>query len=154
MRAKRRTYSADFKARVALEAVKGLKTINELEVEHGVHPVQVSQWKRPLQEEVREVFATRRSQAVRDEQAREAALYEEIGRLKVELDWLKKKVSASVEDKRQGIELGHPELSIRRQCELLGLSRASDYYLPATESEENLRLMRMLGRITRLPREI
>jgi transposase-like protein len=91
MAAKRKTYSADFKARIALEAVKGMKTINELGVEHGVHPVQVSQWKRQLQEGVREVFATRRSKAVQEEQAREAALYEEIGRLKVELDWLKKK---------------------------------------------------------------
>jgi putative transposase len=72
----------------------------------------------------------------------QAALYEEIGRLKFELDWVKKKLLASVEAKRVMIEEGHEQLSVRRQCALLGLNRASLYYQAATESAENRVLMR------------
>jgi putative transposase len=74
----------------------------------------------------------------------ESELYEQIGRLKMELEWLKKKLPASVAERRAMIEAGHSVLSIRRQCELLGLNRASYYYTPATESALNLELMRRI----------
>ena len=71
-------------------------------------------------------------------------MYEQIGRLKVELEWLKKKLPNSSEAKRNLIEPGHAEISLRRQCELLGLNRSSWYYEPAGESEFNLQLMRLM----------
>jgi hypothetical protein len=74
----------------------------------------------------------------------QAALYEEIGRLKFELDWLKKKLLLSVEARRTMIEVYHPQLSVRRQCELVGLNRSSVYYQPACASPENVQLMRLM----------
>jgi putative transposase len=93
MTEKRRQFSAKFKFQVALEAVKELKTNSEIASQHEVHPTQVKQWKKQLEEEGTTIF---REKAVKDEQAqtaKEATLYEQIGRLKVENDWLKKKVA-------------------------------------------------------------
>jgi transposase-like protein len=87
----RRRHSSEFKARVALEAVKGQKTLNELATEFGVHPVQIAQWKRQL---VEASPATFEGGAHRNERAQEALieqLYQQIGQLKVEVDWLRKK---------------------------------------------------------------
>jgi len=90
---KRRRHSPELKAKVALEAVKGLKTASELAAEYEVHPAQISQWKRQLLDEVPEIFE--RGHKGREAQAeqREVALYEQVGRLKMELEWLKKKAS-------------------------------------------------------------
>jgi putative transposase len=87
---KRKRHGAEFKAKVALEALKGIKTVNELSSLYGVHPTQISQWKRQLQQCSRELFADARAKAAEDQEAAQAKLYEEIGRLKMELDWLKK----------------------------------------------------------------
>src|SRR5712692_9908501 len=88
----------------------------------------------------------------RNGEADSDALYEEIGRLKVELDWLKKKSACSIEELRPLVERGHPEISVRRQCELLGVNRSGLYYEPVGESEQNLRLMRLLDeQYTRAP---
>ena len=62
----------------------------------------------------------------------------------MEVEWLKKKLPASADRKRHLVDPEHPQLSIRRQCELLGLNRSSYYHAPATESAENLRLMRLI----------
>lgn len=93
MTEKRRQFTAKFKFQVALEAVKELKTVSEIASAHEVHPTQVKQWKKQLQEEGANLF---REKAVKAEQAqteKEATLYEQIGRLKMENDWLKKKVT-------------------------------------------------------------
>jgi putative transposase len=82
--------------------------------------------------------------AATDAEAEKAALFEQIGRLKMELEWLKKKSDRSPERLRPLIEGGHPELSMRRQCALLGLARSSLYYEPVPETADNLRLMRLL----------
>ena len=87
----RRRHSAEFKAKVALEAIRSERTANEIGSAHGVHPVQVAQWKKQALAELSQVFADRRAKAVRDEETLRAALYQQIGQLKVELDWLKKK---------------------------------------------------------------
>lgn len=87
---KRKRHGAEFKAKVALEALKGVKTVNELSSVYGVHPTQISQWKRQLQEGSRELFAGAGAKEAQDHEAEQAKLYEEIGRLKMELDWLKK----------------------------------------------------------------
>jgi len=80
------------KTDVALEALKGEKTINEIGSQFKVHPTQVSQWKKQLQEGLAEVFGAKRVQSEASE-ALVSQLYEEIGRLKFELDWLKKKAA-------------------------------------------------------------
>ena len=91
MSTQRKQYSAEFKARVALEALKGLKTVNELASTYGVHPTQIAHWKHRLQKEMPEIFSARRAKREHDQEAFEAQLYQQIGQLKVELDWLKKK---------------------------------------------------------------
>ena len=90
MATQRKRHSADSKAKIALEAIKGVNTLAELSSRHGVHATQISEWKRQLLAGVRGIFATRRCKEDRDQQTLQAGLYEEIGRLKVELDWLKK----------------------------------------------------------------
>ena len=93
MTKKRNRYSAQFKFQVALDAARGQKTINELASEHGLHPNQVSQWKRQLMEEGPTVFSNKTMREQRQQEAAEAELFEQIGRLKMELEWLKKKVT-------------------------------------------------------------
>jgi transposase-like protein len=88
----RRQHGAEFKAKAALEALRGERTINELAAEYGVHPVQVTQWKKVVLEEVPQLFSRRRGAKAKEEEALKAILYQQIGQLKVELDWLKKKV--------------------------------------------------------------
>ena len=93
MSKKRRQHSAAFKFRLALEALKGERTVNELASEHGVHPTQISQWKRQLLDEGAEVFSRHGSHAQREQATMQAELDEQIGRLKMELEWLKKKAA-------------------------------------------------------------
>jgi transposase-like protein len=88
----RRRHAAEFKAQVAAAALKEQQTLNELASAYGVHPVQVAQWKKQALTGLPEVFAGRRARAEQDAAVRQGQLYEEIGRLKVELDWLKRKV--------------------------------------------------------------
>ena len=87
----RRRFSDAFKAKVALEAIKGVSTVAELASRHRVHPNQITQWKRQALEALPEVFGSRRSDEARRQEELTDRLYQQIGRLKVELDWLKKK---------------------------------------------------------------
>jgi transposase-like protein len=91
MSQKRTQYSAQFKFKVALEAARGLKTINQISSEQGVHPNQVSAWKKQLLQEGATVFTNQSARKEREQAAKEAELYEQLGRLKMELEWLKKK---------------------------------------------------------------
>ena len=88
----RNQYSADFKAKVALEAIKGQYTVNEIASRYRVHPNLVTNWKKLALAQLPELFSDQRSRAARDEEDLRAQLYQQIGQLKVELDWLKKKV--------------------------------------------------------------
>ena len=90
-RGTRRQHSAELKAKVALAAIKGDHTVNEIGAMYGVHPAMIAKWKKQLLEDVPQVFASRRSAAVRAQEDVTGTLYQEIGRLKIELDWLKKK---------------------------------------------------------------
>jgi len=93
MTQKRRRYSAEFKFKVALDAVKELRTLNELSSEHGVHPNQISQWKGKLLTEGDTLFSNKNVRQQREQETLQADLYEQIGRLQMELAWLKKKVT-------------------------------------------------------------
>ena len=86
----RKRYSADLKAKVALEAIKGQKTANEIAAEYGVHPIQIAQWEKQALDELPQIFTSGRSTHKQSEEALTTApLYQEIGHLKVQLDWLK-----------------------------------------------------------------
>lgn len=89
---KRKQYSSQLKATVALEAVKNQKTIAEIGSEYSVHPNQVGKWKKQLLEQLPLLFSDGRKKSDADKQRTEAELYQQIGQMKVELDWLKKKV--------------------------------------------------------------
>lgn len=88
----RKNYPANFKVKVALAALKGDKTQAQLASEFGVHSNQIQQWKKRLQSEAATIFSSRRSRAERAAEELQAELYQQIGQLKVELDWLKKRV--------------------------------------------------------------
>jgi len=87
----RKQYEASFKAKVALEAIKGEETVAQLADVFGVHPNQISRWKAELLEKLPDLFSDRRKRADKDREETESELYRQIGQLKVELDWLKKK---------------------------------------------------------------
>lgn len=93
MTKKRKQYSHQFKFKVALEAVKGLKTINEIASLNNIHPNLVSNWKKQLLAEGPTVFGQDAARQLRAQSDREAELFEQIGRLKMELEWLKKKAA-------------------------------------------------------------
>jgi len=128
MSGKRKRHSPEFKSKVALAATKGLKTSSELASEYQVHPTQITQWKRQLLSVIQDAFKNPSKGKQRTEDELTAPLYEQIGRLKVELDWLKKKLPKSMRGKCKMIEPHSENISISRQCELLGLSRSSYYY--------------------------
>src|SRR5437667_5729390 len=86
----RRSFSAEMKARIALEAIKGQKTIQEIASHYGVHPNQVITWKRQAVQGTPAVFADCRAHPDTSDEALKAELYQQIGQLQVELDWLKK----------------------------------------------------------------
>ena len=91
----RRSFSAEMKARIALEAIKEQKTIQEIASHYGVHPSQVTNWKRQAVQGVPELFSDRRLQSGTSEEAIKAELYEQIGQLQVELNWYKKESGLS-----------------------------------------------------------
>ncbi len=87
----RKRYESAFKAKIALEAIKGERTISELGSRYGVHPNQISVWKKRALDGLPDLFSSGRKKRENDSEELQAALFEQIGRLKVELDWLKKK---------------------------------------------------------------
>jgi len=87
----RKQYSAEFKTKAALEAIKGLRTVNEIASDLGVHPSQIALWKRQVLDAIPEAFSSQRGQNQKAQEDLTAQLYQQIGQLKVELDWLKKK---------------------------------------------------------------
>jgi transposase-like protein len=91
MENKRRKFNGSFKAKVALAAVKADRTMAELASEFGVHANQIAKWKRQLLDGLPGVFADGHREDLRQQQALTDRLYQQIGQLKVELDWLKKK---------------------------------------------------------------
>jgi len=92
MTKQRRRHSAQFKFQVAMDALKETKTIAQLSAQYGVHPNQISHWKKQLIDEGSTVFSKANADQQRRQESIQAALYEQIGRLKMELEWLRKKV--------------------------------------------------------------
>jgi putative transposase len=111
-----------------------------------VHPTQIAHWKQRLHKEMPEIFSARRAKREHDQEAFQAQLDQQIGQLKVALDWMKKKLDLSPDAKRELIEPEHPQIRIARQCALLGLPRATYYSQAQGERTENLSLMRLLDK--------
>lgn len=91
MAKKRKQHSADFKAKVALEALKGQRTANEIAGAYGVHPVQVANWKKKAVEALPNALSDGRARSAKADEKEKARLYEQIGKLQMELEWLKKR---------------------------------------------------------------
>ena len=92
MKGKRRAHSDKFKAKVAIEALRGVKTLSELATEYKIHPSQITTWKKQLQVNAAELFTRGSKSKSKSEEELTAPLYEEIGRLKMDLKWLEKKL--------------------------------------------------------------
>ena len=95
MKRARRQYSADWKAKIALEAIKGQRTIQQIASHYEIHPNLVTHWKKQLLEGAAEIFSSGREGAAKADEELKAELYQQVGKLQVELDWLKKKSGLS-----------------------------------------------------------
>ena len=146
MSMKRKVYSPSFRAKVAVRAIRGDKSIHEIAAEYEVSPRMVMNWKKRLQDHVDELFQDHRVKR-KEETTKESELFEQIGRLKMEIDWLKKKASASTKKRRGMVGLNCSDISITRQCELVGLPRSTYYFQPQAESEHNLKLMQKIDEL-------
>ena len=93
---KRKVHTPEFKAKVGIEAMRELKTINEIGRAYGVHPAQVGKWKKLILEQAKTLFEGKRGPKPLAAHQEPELLYGEIGKLKVELDWLKKKSGISL----------------------------------------------------------
>ena len=144
MRKMRKTYSASDKAKIALEALKGDVTLNQLTAKYQVHSTQINAWKKRLKEGVAEIFKDQRSKEDYSKEALIEELYKKVGQLQLEIDWLKKNLNYSTETRRGLIEPAHPFFSIDLQCDLLNLSRSSYYYLPLPVDALTLQLLRLI----------
>ena len=115
-----------------MEAISGRKTFHQIADDHAIHPIQVIQWKRQLLEGASELFTRgEQTEDTEEGQAKEAELFQQIGRLQMELEWLKKSLNCTdARGLRKLVDSGHPELSFSRQCALLGLPRSTLYYRP------------------------
>ena len=91
MPAARTTFSSEIKAKVALDAIKGELTVNEISSNYGVHSSQITSWKKQAMDELKLVFFDKRGKKNKLNEQLIEELYKQIGQLKVELDWLKKK---------------------------------------------------------------
>ena len=87
----RRQFSGEFKAKVAVEAIKGQRTIQEMASTYRIHPNQITSWKKQLIAEAAEIFSGGRQRQRQEDEQEKTSLYEQIGKLQVELDWLQKK---------------------------------------------------------------
>jgi putative transposase len=115
-------------------------------------PNLIREWKKLLLSELPQVFNSRNGDEQKTLEEERDRLFQQIGQLQYELAWLKKSWRGTLSQKRQAIAIDEPRLSVRRQCDLLGLSRGSWQYRPVGESEENLQLMRLLDeQYTRTP---
>src|SRR5207244_10147979 len=109
MAGKRKQHTTAFKAQVALAALKGDRTVNELASQYGVHPTLIHTWKKQLLAGADQVFSNGSKAVTADAEAETAELFEQIGRLKMELEWLKNKSDRSPDELRTQVEPDQPE---------------------------------------------
>ena len=147
MARKRRRFTAEFKKKVALEALRETDTVQAIASRHEVHANQAGAWKRQAVDGLDEVFAGGAAKGLSEHEATVRDLHAKIGELTVERDFFSARVAALSRSERMGMVEEDGPLSLSRQCGLLGVSRSSLYYEPAGESAENLALMRRLDEL-------
>ena len=145
MKRKRKKYPAEFKAKVALEAIKGDETVQQLANRFGVHPTMITRWKKELMENAPELFG---KGAKRDKD-----IHPGPDRRALPPDWTAKGTAGffsqkgrllGTKERKAMVEPAYKGLSVRRQCELLGLSRSAYYYRPRPVDKETLEIMRLI----------
>jgi putative transposase len=146
MKNKRNRYSAAEKSKIALEAIKGDLTLSEISSKYRVHATQINKWKKQALDYLAMAFTEKFKQPDNQEE-KLAELYQQIGQLKVENDFLKKKVICLTGDRRILLEPNHASLSLRKQCALLDINRSSVYYTPKVVDAGTLALMRHVDEI-------
>ena len=148
MSSKRRRFSGELKAKVALEAFRGDRTLQEIASQHQVHPNQVGAWKRQAIEGLVEVFSKGTEHRRRDHESEVRDLHAKIGELIVERDFMSRGFRSMSRPERHAMMVrDHPTLSLSRQCRLPSLGRSSLYYTPKGESAETLVLMRRIDEL-------
>ncbi|NQX72306.1 MAG: IS3 family transposase [Epibacterium sp.] len=143
---KRKNHSPEFKAKVALEAIREEMTLAELSKKYGVHPTQIGTWKRAAIENMATAFTRRGGASEQVSAADVDKLHSKIGQLVVERDFLAEASHQLPRDARQKMVSREHKLSLRKQCELLQLSRSRLYYQPVGESTETLRFMEIIDK--------
>ena len=144
----RRRFTGEFKAKVALEALRGDKTIQEIATRHKVHPNQVSAWKQPAVEGMKEVFSKGAERSRGDHEGEIRDLHAKIGGVDGGAGFFGQRAQVvSRERRRAMIRRDHPRLSLSRQCRLLSVSRSSLYHRPKGENAQNLGLMRRIDEL-------
>src|SRR5260370_3911957 len=111
----RRRFSADVKAKVALDAIREQRTINELASEYGVHPNLIREWKKHLLSELPQAFSSHKAEDQRTLEEERDRLFQQIGQLQYALAWLQQQLARSVEQNRRAIEVDEPRLRVLRQ---------------------------------------
>jgi len=148
MSKERRKHSPSFKAKVALEAIKGEATVAQLAARHEVRPGQIQAWKKGLLEGASGVFNGNQDKRQKSDEDLVVRLYRQIGQLKVERSFRGRiggEVRSMSRERRRGmVNRRHQMLSTVRQCALLGISRSSVYYRPRGPSQMDLALMRWI----------
>ncbi|PNE73353.1 IS3 family transposase [Burkholderia thailandensis] len=142
----RRTHSAAFKAKVALAAVKGERTLAELAQQFDVHPNQITEWKRQLQERAVDVFGAAGTPS-NEPPVDVKTLHAKIGQLTLENDFLFRSARQSRTAERKAMIDRTHALPVSRQTRLVGIARSSAYYRPQPVSETDLLLMRRIDEV-------
>ncbi|NEX64571.1 IS3 family transposase [Noviherbaspirillum galbum] len=142
----RRNHASGFKAKVALAAIKGDKTLAEIAQQFDVHPNQVTEWKRQLQERAADVFDG--ATASKSEQEPDLkTLHAKIGQLTLENDFLGRRAhQGGTAERKEMIDRTH-DLPVSRQCQILSLARSTAYYRPQATSEADLTVMRRIDEL-------
>ncbi|WP_369751080.1 IS3 family transposase [Bordetella sp. FB-8] len=142
----RRTHSAAFKAKVALAAVKGERTLAELAQQFDVHPNQITEWKRQLQERAADVFGAAGGQS-NEPPVDLKALHAKIGQLALENDFLGRRAhQGRLAERKAMIDRSHA-LPVSQQAKLVGIARSSAYYRPQPVSQADQLLMRCIDEL-------
>jgi len=139
MKKQAKQYSAEEKAKIVIEAIKGELTIAQITSKYGVHATQINNWKKQGVELLIQGFKSSGKSADTGEQDLIRRLYEQIGQLSVERDWLKKNLHClDLKTRILLIEPSNMQLSIAEQCKLLAVNRSSYYYKPVVFDEQTI----------------
>jgi putative transposase len=139
----KRKFTSEFKLRVILDALREKQILSELSQKYQLHSNQISLWKQDFLNKALKVMPSKQDKVPLDDPEKKE-LYTKIGQLQMEVDFFKKKVVMIPRDERYKMFSLHENLSIRKQCELLYISRTKYYYKPQTESLINLHIMKLM----------